>query len=347
MWVLWKEGETMHFYSTGQWVLLFFLYCFCGWIWESCYVSACKRHWVNRGFLQGPVLPIYGSGAILILFVTLPVEKNLILVFLFGMIAATILEYVTGAVMEKLFKVRYWDYSKHLIQLNGYICLSSSIAWGAFSVLLIRYVHPPVGRIIEKIPEWIVDPLALVLVVAFTVDVVQSTQAALDFREVLERLTEENEDLRRLAKRAEVIATFTEDDLRQFRNRTALDKLLFEIKIEEDLEALHDARIERKMKRKEHFEKAFQKRINIKLDILDEIFNVLESHKEDVPVQSEEAKELNEVMEKVHEYKMRIQEREIKRYRKFMRILHANPSARAKGFEDVMKNLREMEKEDK
>ena len=66
----------MHLYTTGQWVLLFFFYCFCGWVWECCYVSLRQRRWVNRGFLHGPVLPIYGSGAIIILFVTLPVELN-------------------------------------------------------------------------------------------------------------------------------------------------------------------------------------------------------------------------------------------------------------------------------
>ena len=337
----------MHFYSTGQWVLLFFLYCFCGWIWESCYVSACKRHWVNRGFLQGPILPIYGSGAILILFVTLPVEQNLFLVFVFGMIAATILEYVTGAVMEKLFKVRYWDYSNHMVQLNGYICLSSSIAWGFFSVLLIRYVHPPVGRLIEDVPGWIVDPLALVLVVIFTIDVVQSTQAALDFKEVLERLAEENEDLRRLARRAEIIAAFREDDLKQFRNRTELDKLLLEIRLEEDLNTLHEARIQRKMKRKERLEKIFQKRVSVKLHMLDEILDVLEEHMDDVSNGSTDSKDIREIIEKVHEYKHRIKERKIKRYRKFMRILHANPSAKAKGFEDVMEDLRDIDQDHK
>ena len=95
----------MHVYTTGQWVLLFFFYCFCGWVWESCYVSICQRRWVNRGFLNGPLLPIYGFGAIIILFATLPVEDNLYLVWLFGMLAATALEYVTGAAMEALFKV--------------------------------------------------------------------------------------------------------------------------------------------------------------------------------------------------------------------------------------------------
>ena len=116
----------MHLYTTGQWVLLFFFYCFCGWVWESCYVSIRQRRWVNRGFLHGPVLPIYGSGAIIILFVTLPVRQDLRLVFLLGTAAATALEYVTGAVMERLFQMRYWDYSSQPFNLHGYICLTSS-----------------------------------------------------------------------------------------------------------------------------------------------------------------------------------------------------------------------------
>ena len=334
----------MHFYTTGQWVLLFFLYCFCGWVWESCYVSICKHHWVNRGFLQGPILPIYGSGAILILFVTLPVEDNLVLVWIFGMLAATILEYVTGAVMERLFKVRYWDYSKQKIQLNGYICLSSSVAWGFFSILLVRYVHPPVGRLVEKVPGWIVDPLALLMVVVFTVDVVRSTQVALDFKEVLVKLTEENEELRRLAKRAEVIAAFKEDDLRKFRNRTELDKLLLEITIEENLDAIQEVHTEHRIKRKDRINKAMQKRVDMKLNILDEIACVIERKAEEYSSVSESTKELKDLIEKVHEYKQKLRLREIKRYQKFLRILHANPSASAKDYEDVMKNLREIDK---
>lgn len=136
----------LYVYSPGQWALLFFFYCFCGWVWESCYVSAKQHHWVNRGFLHGPLLPIYGSGAIIILFVTLPVADNLWLVYILGLLAATALEYVVGAVMERLFKVRYWDYTKQPFNLHGYICLTSSIAWGFFSILLVRFVHPPIDR---------------------------------------------------------------------------------------------------------------------------------------------------------------------------------------------------------
>ena len=114
----------MSTYTLAQWFLFFYFYCFCGWVWESCYVSILKRHWVNRGFLHGPLLPIYGFGAITVLIATMPVRDNVVLVYVMGMIGATILEYFTGALMESLFHVRYWDYSSHRFNLNGHICLA-------------------------------------------------------------------------------------------------------------------------------------------------------------------------------------------------------------------------------
>ena len=209
----------MYLYSLSQWLLFFFFYCFCGWVWESCYVSAKRRQWVNRGFLHGPMLPIYGTGAIIILLATIPVRENPALVFLLGMLAATALEYVTGAAMEALFKVRYWDYSQQPFNLGGHICLTCSLAWGAFSVLLVRFLHPPVESLVLRLPAFLADPLAFLLTVVFTVDAVRSFQAAMDLREVLTRLTEENEDLRRLARRVEVYSAFAEDDLRRFREK--------------------------------------------------------------------------------------------------------------------------------
>ena len=83
-------------YGQSQWLLFFFTYSVLGWIRESLYVSTKERQWINRGFLYGPWLPIYGFGAIIILFLTLPVRKNLIWIFLLGMTGATVLEYVTG-----------------------------------------------------------------------------------------------------------------------------------------------------------------------------------------------------------------------------------------------------------
>ena len=135
----------MYTYPWYHWITFFYLYCFFGWIFESTYVSLKERHFVNRGFLRLPMLPLYGTGAVMMLWVSLPVKDNLFLVYLFGVIAATILEYVTGYVMERLFKMKYWDYSNQRFNLHGYICLSSSIAWGFLTIFMTELIHRPIA----------------------------------------------------------------------------------------------------------------------------------------------------------------------------------------------------------
>ena len=108
----------MYTYTWYQWLAFFYVYCFLGWIFESTYVCLKQKRLVNRGFLRLPMLPLYGSGAVMMLWVSLPVRDSLPLVYISGFIAATALEYVTGAVMERLFKVRYWDYSSQPFQLH-------------------------------------------------------------------------------------------------------------------------------------------------------------------------------------------------------------------------------------
>ena len=83
-------------YTTVDWLMFFYIYCFLGWCFESTYVSIQHKKWVNRGFMRGPFLPLYGSGAVIMLFVTSPVRGNVFLTFLFGAVGATILEYFTS-----------------------------------------------------------------------------------------------------------------------------------------------------------------------------------------------------------------------------------------------------------
>ena len=340
----------MHVYTAGQWALLFYFYCLCGWIWESCYVSLRQRHWVNRGFLHGPLLPIYGSGAILILFAVIPVEDNPALVWLFGMIAATALEYVTGAAMERIFKVRYWDYSRQRFNLNGHICLTSSIAWGFFSILLVRFIHPPIARLLARVPSWVVDPAALILTAAFTVDVVFSVQAALDLRDVLTRLTEENEELRRLARRAEVAAAFAEDDLRRFREKTEVEKLLLHSRVQEELQDLREARAQRAERRQSAWEESVRRRVQAKLEALDTIAGALETcraHLSDRPDLTGEAlesrrAELEEAIARLRRREALLRAREPRTYRRSLRILRGNPSAAAREFNEALETLREL-----
>lgn len=202
-------------YNLQQWMMFFFIYCLFGWIWESCYVSAKKRHWVNRGFLHGPLLPIYGSGAIAVLFLTLPVQDNLVAVYFVGTIGATVLEYITGAVMERMFHVKYWDYSNQPCNLNGYICLSSSIAWGFFSIGLVRYIHRPLADLVLKIPNiWMIG-IDSVVFVGFCVDLVISAREAFDLKAII--MAEKEKDLQLIQRSLAVVADSIEESSQKLR----------------------------------------------------------------------------------------------------------------------------------
>ena len=181
---------VIYSYQWYQWFLFFYFYCFLGWCIESVFVSFKQKKFVNRGFLHAPLLPIYGSGAIIILFATLPVRTNPTLVFLFGALSATVLEYFTGVVMEKLFKVRYWDYSDKPFNFQGQICLTSTLAWGALSVVLIGFLHPPVENfVLRRIPRIPSIVLAAALSAVFVTDFAVSFRDAWGLGRILEKMT--------------------------------------------------------------------------------------------------------------------------------------------------------------
>lgn len=185
----------MYEYSVPQWLMIFYIYCFLGWMFESCVVSVQQKRPVNRGFLRGPMLPIYGFGAGIMLHVSLPLEGHPVRIFLAGMVAATAFEYVVGVAMEAIFKVKYWDYSEHRFQFQGRICLQSSLAWGALSVLLVYALHPPVEYLVKQFTMLPLLFTTIVLSVYFVTDVVASVKTALDFAKLLEELDQKRADI--------------------------------------------------------------------------------------------------------------------------------------------------------
>lgn len=106
-------------YSAAQWLLVFYLYCMLGWCFESTVVSVGQRRLVNRGFLRGPMLPIYGFGAVILLHVSLPLKQHPVWLYLASMIAATVFEYIVGVVMEKIFKVKILGLLQAEIPVSG------------------------------------------------------------------------------------------------------------------------------------------------------------------------------------------------------------------------------------
>jgi len=198
----------MYQYAVWQWFLFFYIYCFIGWIWETSYVSLKSGYFQNRGFMNGPFLPIYGSGAIVMLLAALPVRNNPVLVFFFGMIAATLLELGTGMAMEAIFHMRYWDYSYRKIQFKGHICLVSSLAWGFFSCLLIYVIHKPIENLVLTIPEVGAEILTMTLTIVCVSDFSTSFKAAIDLKRMIIVADEMRKQIAKLERRAEIMEVF-------------------------------------------------------------------------------------------------------------------------------------------
>ena len=155
--------------SLYEWVWVFLIYAFAGWCCEVMFVAVNEGHFVNRGFLAGPVCPIYGCGVSLIVLCLSPVQGNLLLLFVGSVLLTSLIEFVTGFVLEKIFHQKWWDYSDLPFQLGGYVCLRFSLLWGVACVAALRLVHP----LVMKLIRW-VHPLAghILLAVALVVLVV-------------------------------------------------------------------------------------------------------------------------------------------------------------------------------
>ena len=214
-------------YNVVQWLFFFYLYCFLGWCFESTYVSVKSKKLVNRGFMGGPFLPLYGSGAIMMLVVSAPFRDNLLLTYLAGVAGATALEYITGVTMEALFKVRYWDYSDQRFNYKGHICLSSSVAWGFLTILMTRVIHRPIEQLVLAIPALALLCLTAVLTIYIAVDFTLAFKAALELRDILARMQRIKDEVERLQRRLDVIIAFNnaEKEQKRLENEMSLSEL--------------------------------------------------------------------------------------------------------------------------
>lgn len=153
---------------------LFMIYSFCGWIIEMVYVGIAQKKIVNRGFLLGPYLPIYGvAGILMVLILNLYVDYPFIL-FLNAIIIGSIVEYFSGYAMEKIFKAKWWDYSDVPFNLNGRICLVNSILFGLLGTILIYFINPFLSSCLHQIPNPILYFISGLLLSVFVIDVIVS-----------------------------------------------------------------------------------------------------------------------------------------------------------------------------
>ncbi|MBP1046847.1 hypothetical protein I6N96_11265 [Enterococcus sp. BWM-S5] len=176
--------------QLSELILLFFIYSFIGWVWETIYCSIKAGRFVYRGFLTGPYCPIYGFGILGVLYFLEPFKNNLVLLYLFSAVLVSVLEYVTSYILEKLFHASWWDYKDVPLNLNGRIALPISAFWGIACVLIVRVIHPR----IQLLSDYLIAQFHWVLPALFTgillVDLVYTVTNMQAFKRMTEEVNE-------------------------------------------------------------------------------------------------------------------------------------------------------------
>lgn len=172
----------MHISTIFIW---FILYSILGWIYETIYCSVKDLRWDNRGMLNGPYCPIYGVGAVLdvLLCGDLPGRAA---VFFVCMIGSAVLEYATSYATEQIFHAVWWDYSKIPLNINGRVCLSCSLCFGAAGLLVLEGIHPYMVRLTDLIPAYWQEPLALAFMAVFAADCALTADSLVELNVKLE-----------------------------------------------------------------------------------------------------------------------------------------------------------------
>lgn len=163
-------------YKVFVFIMLFLIYSFLGWLMEVIVCFPDNKKFVNRGFLIGPVCPIYGFGCILIIIFLEKYKSDPVTLFCMSTIICSIIEYVTSYIMEKLFNTRWWDYSNRKFNLNGRICLSNLVAFGVLGLLMMYVLNPFFVSIVQKINPVLLKVLVSVLIILFLIDFGVSTK---------------------------------------------------------------------------------------------------------------------------------------------------------------------------
>lgn len=168
--------------------LYFIIYAFLGWICESAYKSIFRKKIINSGFLNGPLCPIYGFGAMLIIYLLTPIQNYPILVFILGVLSTSVLEYFTSWLLEVLFHMSWWDYSKHKFNINGRVCLLNASMFGVMSLFVMYIVHPFTESIIALIDINVQGIIAGLLLVMIIIDFIVSTISVMNMNKSLQRI---------------------------------------------------------------------------------------------------------------------------------------------------------------
>lgn len=218
-------------------ILAFFLIYSClGWCVEVVYAAATTGQLVNRGFLNGPVCPIYGFGMILVLFFLTPLEDDLLLLYLGGVILPSALELVGGWALYKLYRTRWWDYTDKPFNIGGYVCLEFSLMWGVGAMVMVKAIHPTIAALVNILPPLVGFVLMCLLYAVYAADAVATAIAASDLARELDALEKVADSMHAVSDAMTEILGTTALDMDQ-----KMDESLLQFKLAAD-EAMEAAR---------------------------------------------------------------------------------------------------------
>ena len=181
-------GTTVCGFSLYHVLAFFLIYSCVGWCLEVIYAAATTGKLVNRGFLNGPVCPIYGFGMIIVLFALTPLVDHTLLLYIGGVILPSALELVGGWALYKLYHTRWWDYSDYPFNIGGYICLEFCLLWGVGTLVVMRIVHPIIAGFVDMVPPFAGLVLMCVLYAVYAADVVATAVAASGLSKTLDTM---------------------------------------------------------------------------------------------------------------------------------------------------------------
>ena len=167
-----------------------FIYAFLGWCTEVSYAALVTGKFVNRGFLNGPVCPIYGFGVVIVLACLEPLKGSKLLLFFGSVLLTSLLELVTGFVLEKLFHQQWWDYSDQPFNLGGYICLRFSILWGFACMFVVYILHPTILLFIRLVPHTLGIVLLALFSLVMAVDLAATVRTIMKINRRLSQIDE-------------------------------------------------------------------------------------------------------------------------------------------------------------
>ena len=176
--------STMHNFNFYNLIYFFTFYSFAGWCLEIIYYFKVEHRFVNRGFLYGPFCPIYGFGVLFLITFLNSYKNNIFILFFLATFFTSVLEYITGYVLEKTFKTKWWDYTEDPLNLHGRVCVPYSLLWGIGEVAIIKIIHPVINRIVNHINGTFGDMLISIILIYFIIDFCFTLASLIEFEKI-------------------------------------------------------------------------------------------------------------------------------------------------------------------